>query len=75
MSKGTTKPGFVNPHGQEVLRRTGLPGNRLSAVCLCPLVPHLLPRVRRQWLGYSSTPLSIPPAWASWPVNRLSQSQ
>jgi hypothetical protein len=27
MSKGTTTPGFVNPHGQEVLRRTDLPGN------------------------------------------------
>jgi hypothetical protein len=27
MSKGTTQPGFVNPHGQEVLRRTDLPGN------------------------------------------------
>jgi hypothetical protein len=26
MSMGTTEPGFVNPHGQEVLRCTGLPG-------------------------------------------------
>ena len=27
MSKGTTTPGFVNPRGQEVVRRTELPGN------------------------------------------------
>jgi hypothetical protein len=27
MAKATTEPGFINRHGQRVLRKTGLPGS------------------------------------------------
>jgi hypothetical protein len=67
MSKGTTQPGFVNPHGQEVLRRTNLPGNDHLQYTYV-LRSNLFGRVWREWLGHSPSPLSFVPGRAARPA-------